>query len=78
MVAPDRLAEEALALAREVYDKPSVPVVLTKEHVNAVTRTMGAGQTAFADGDVLLANLSEPESRDAGAKYRKKTLERER
>ena len=31
VVAPDRLAEEALALAREVYDKPSVPVVLTKD-----------------------------------------------
>ena len=78
VVPAERLAEAAEALAREIYEKPSVPVVLTKEHVNAVTRSMGAGQTAFADGDVLLANLSEPESREAGIKYRQKTIDRKR
>ena len=53
-----KLQAEVEELARELIAKPSVPVAITKEHVNAVTRAMSAGITAFADGDVLLGALA--------------------
>jgi enoyl-CoA hydratase/3-hydroxypropionyl-coenzyme A dehydratase len=76
VVPIERLAAEAEALAREVIDKPPVPVVITKEHVNAVARAMGAGLTAFADGDVLLGVASDPESRAAALTYLERLLAR--
>jgi enoyl-CoA hydratase/carnithine racemase len=76
VVPAERLAAEAEALAREVIDKPPVPVVITKEHVNAVARAMGAGLTAFADGDVLLGVASDPESRAAAVTYVERLLGR--
>src|ERR1035441_2707630 len=57
-------------LARELATKPSVPVAITKEHVNPVARAMAAGTTAFADGDVLLGALGEDESGAAARAYR--------
>ncbi len=74
VVPPKDLAAEVDALARELLAKPPVPVTITKEHVNAVTRAMGAGLTAFADGDVLLGTALSPESIEAGATYRERTL----
>lgn len=68
------LEREAEQLAREIASKPSVPIAITKEHVNAVTRAMGTGYTAFADGDVLLATLPEEESRAAARAYRDKAF----
>ncbi len=65
----DQVAAEAEALARMVADKPSVPVVVTKEHVNAVTRAMSAGITSFADGDGLLGAAQDPESLAAMREY---------
>lgn len=61
--------DEANALALEVASKPSVPVAITKEHVNAVARAMGAGLTAFADGDALLGSAQDPESLEAMRNY---------
>ena len=69
-----RLEAEVEVLARELLAKPSVPVAITKEHVNAVTRVMGAGITAFADGDVLLGAGAGEESRAAARAYRERTL----
>ncbi len=69
VVPAARLEDEVAALAAELVAKPSVPVVVTKDHVNAVTRAMAAGLTPFADGDVLLAAADDEESRAAGRAY---------
>jgi enoyl-CoA hydratase/3-hydroxypropionyl-coenzyme A dehydratase len=68
------LAREAERLAEDVASKPVVPVIITKEHVNAVTRAMGAGLTAFADGDVLLGTAFDPASMEAAADYTQRQL----
>jgi enoyl-CoA hydratase/carnithine racemase len=62
VVAASEVEREAETLAREVAARPSVPVVITKEHVNAVTRAMTAGITSFGDGDALLGAAQDPES----------------
>ncbi len=74
VVPAERLATETEELARELAAKPSVPVAITKEHVNAVTRAASAGLTPFADGDVLMATIGEEESRAAARAYRDKVL----
>jgi enoyl-CoA hydratase/carnithine racemase len=74
VVPPADLQGEAEALARELIAKPSVPVAITKEHVNAVTRAMAAGITAFADGDALLGASATEESRAAARAYRDRTF----
>lgn len=78
VVPLDQLDGEAEALAHEIAAKPTVPVTITKEHVNAVTRTMGAGATPFADGDVLLGAVSDPESLEAGRAYTERVIRRGR
>jgi enoyl-CoA hydratase/carnithine racemase len=78
VVAPDQLEREVNQLASELLAKPSVPVMITKEHVNAVTRVMSAGITSFGDGDVLLSSIGEAESRAAARNYTKKTFGTER
>jgi enoyl-CoA hydratase/carnithine racemase len=74
VVPAAKLAAEVERLAHALIAKPSVPVAITKEHVNAVTRAMGAGFTAFGDGDALLGASIEKESRDAALAYRQRTF----
>jgi enoyl-CoA hydratase/carnithine racemase len=69
VVAAGDVEAEAESLARDVASKPSVPVVITKEHVNAVTRAMTAGTTSFADGDALLGAAQDPESLESMRDY---------
>ncbi|HLI82158.1 MAG TPA: enoyl-CoA hydratase/isomerase family protein [Candidatus Binataceae bacterium] len=69
-----KLESETEELAREVLAKPSVPVAITKEHVNAVTRAMSAGITSFGDGDALLGAQATEESRAAARAYRDRTF----
>jgi enoyl-CoA hydratase/carnithine racemase len=76
VVPTARLEDEVERLARQLIAMPSVPIAITKEHVNSVARAMSAGTTAFADGDVLLGSLGEEESRAAAAAYREKTFGR--
>lgn len=52
VTAPDRLADEVMQLAQELVAKPSVPVAVTKDHINAIMRVMSAGTTSYADGDL--------------------------
>lgn len=78
VVPASELCSEVDALAQELCSKPQVPLVITKEHTNSITRTMGAGLTAFADGDVLLGTAFDPESREAGQRYTARTLGRGR
>jgi enoyl-CoA hydratase/carnithine racemase len=77
VVPAERLAAEAEVLAAEVIARPPVPVVITKEHVNAVTRSI-AGSTAFADGDVLLGVAADPDSRAAALAYVERIFARHR
>jgi len=44
------------------------------EYVNAVTRSMGAGLTAFADGDVLLGTVFDRDSLAAASRYVERSL----
>lgn len=76
VVPQAKLEAEVNKLADELARKPSVPVVVTKEHVNAVTRVMGAGLTPFADGDVLLSAWSDEESRASARAYMDATFKK--
>jgi enoyl-CoA hydratase/carnithine racemase len=78
VVPEEHLRTEAEALAQELIARPSVPVVITKEHVNAVTRSIGSGSTAFADGDALMGAAFDLESRKAASAYVERTLGRRR
>jgi enoyl-CoA hydratase/carnithine racemase len=69
VVPPERLDQCVEELAAEIVAMPSVPVAITKEHVNAVSRAMSAGLTSFADGDALLAAITDPESLEFRAAY---------
>jgi enoyl-CoA hydratase/carnithine racemase len=74
VVPPEDLDRTVDELAAELAAKPSVPVVLTKEHVNAVTRTMSAAANSYSDGDVLLYASGDPDSREAARAYRESRL----
>ncbi len=78
VVPAERLAPEAESLARELLEMPTVPLTITKEHVNSIARAMGAGSTAFADGDALMSAACDPESLAAGRKYFAKTVGRKK
>jgi 1,4-dihydroxy-2-naphthoyl-CoA synthase len=72
----DELDQCVERLASEIIAKPSVPVVITKEHVNAVARAMSAGLTAFADGEALISALADPESLQARKDYTERRLKK--
>jgi enoyl-CoA hydratase/carnithine racemase len=78
VVPAAELARETEKLAAEIISKPSVPIRVTKEHVNAVANVMGAGITAFADGDGLLGALGDEESRAAARAYMEKTFRKQK
>jgi hypothetical protein len=61
-------------LAQELAAKPSVPVAITKDHINAILRVLSAGTTSYADGDLAMAMALDQESQEAGAAYAESTL----
>jgi enoyl-CoA hydratase/carnithine racemase len=69
VTAPDRLVDEVMQLAQELAAKPSVPLVITKDHINAIMRVMSAGATSYADGDLAIAMATEKDAQAAGAAY---------
>lgn len=75
VVPADELEQQTARLAKEIAAQPAVPVAITKEHVNAVTRAM-AGGSSYADGDVLLSAFSSAESLDARKTYVERRLKR--
>ena len=75
VVPADELEQQTARLAEEIAAQPAVPVAITKEHVNAVTRAM-AGGSAYADGDVLLSAFSSRESLQARKAYVERHLKR--
>ena len=76
VVAADQVASTTEALAAELVAKPSVPVVITKEHGVAITRAMSVGTTSFADGDGLLGAVCDPEYFEAARRYMDSRLNR--
>ena len=78
VVPAAQLAAEVQGLASELLAMPSVPLTITKEHVNSVARTMGTGSTAFGDGEALLATAFDPESHAAAERYLARTLLRKK
>lgn len=74
VVPKERLAESAQELAERLLAMPAAPVVMTKDHVNAVAQAIGPGLTAFSDGDVLMGTLADPASKEARERYMEKTF----
>jgi enoyl-CoA hydratase/carnithine racemase len=69
VVPLERLEHQAEELAAEIARMPSVPASVTKDHVNAITRVMGAGLTSYNDADIALWMGPEKESQAAGRIY---------
>jgi enoyl-CoA hydratase/carnithine racemase len=65
----EQVEEAAEQLARELATKPPVPLMITKDHVNAIARVMGAGLTSYADGDLARSVAGEEEAQVAVAAY---------
>jgi enoyl-CoA hydratase/carnithine racemase len=78
VVPLERIEAEVDQLARELAAKPSVPMMITKEHVNAITRVMGAGITSYADGDLARAVAAEEEAQVAVVAYAKSKIGKQR
>jgi enoyl-CoA hydratase/carnithine racemase len=78
VVPAAQLEAEVAALAEQLLSMPTVPVTITKEHVNSVARAMGSGTTAFGDGDALLSAVFDPESLAAAERYLAKTVRRKK
>jgi enoyl-CoA hydratase/carnithine racemase len=75
VVPADELEQHTSTLAEKIAAMPAVAVAITKEHVTAVSRAM-AGQTSYADGDVLLSAFASPEAAEARKAYVERRLER--
>jgi enoyl-CoA hydratase/carnithine racemase len=71
-----QLQNEAEQLAREIARMPSVPTIITKDHVNAISKVMGAGLTSYADGDLAIAMGSDKESQSAARVYADSKIKR--
>lgn len=69
VVPVDQLAAEVDELAQQLAAKPVVPMVITKEHVNQIGKTMTAGMTGYADGDALVGLLNSPQTIEAMTEY---------
>src|SRR4029079_12584648 len=68
VVPSAELEQHTAKLADEIAAMPAVPVAITKEHVNAVSRAI-ARSTSYADGDVLLSAIGSPEGLEARKAY---------
>ena len=65
----DTLAAALEDLAKEVAAKPSLPVIATKRHTNAVTATMTGLDRSWSDADGLIAGLLDGECQAAREAY---------
>ncbi len=69
VVAPENLDDEIDTLARTIADKPALPVIATKRHVDAVTSQMLGTGRSWADADGLVTGLQDPECIAARTAY---------
>ncbi len=76
VVACEDLESEVEALASQLVAKPKLALLSTKRHTNAVTGEMLGMARSWADADVLLAGLRDPEGRASAERYLKELQER--
>jgi enoyl-CoA hydratase/carnithine racemase len=69
VVSKESLEETCRDLATTIAQKPLIPILITKEHVNAVCSTMGQESSSRADGDVLNGIIRDPDSTKAMLEY---------
>lgn len=72
VVAAEALDDQVDALAQDLVTKPAVPLLTTKDQVNAVTTAMSARIGYHMDGDGFLAVTSSPEFTQASRAYRQR------
>ncbi len=65
----EALDAEVETLVEQLVAKPSLALLSTKAHTNAVTRSMTGLSGSWADADGLLAGLRDPEGQAAAAAY---------
>ena len=65
----NNLNTQCLQLAKELSNKPAVPLRMTKEQVNAIGKHIGAAYVGAEEGDMLQSVLKDPESRAAAMAY---------
>lgn len=68
-VPRERLDDEVNELAEQLAGKPGLPLRATKQHVDAVTRTMVAMDRAWSDAHALMAARADEESQQAARAY---------
>lgn len=76
VVSKSELEKTCKDLADTIASKPIVPIIITKEHVNAVAATMGQESSSIADGDVLNGIVKDPDSQKAMMDYVGKILKK--
>lgn len=69
IIKSEDITNHCLTFAQNLAKKPIVPLMMTKEQVNAVAKNIGAAYVASAEGDMLQTVLKDPESKAAAAKY---------
>jgi enoyl-CoA hydratase/carnithine racemase len=74
VVPAARLDAEARALAASVLAMPAVPVVITKDQVNAAADAMVPARSAHFEADALLGVSLDQGSREARERYAAKTF----
>lgn len=72
VVAPDQLDDEVSALVDVLVSMPAVPVLATKDQVNAVTTAMAARVGYYMDGDGMSSVMATDEFAAGFAEYVKK------
>lgn len=71
VVPAEDLNEATDVLAEQIASKPTVPIVATKRHTNAVTAQMVGVMRGWSDADGLLAAIVDPECQAARVAYMK-------
>lgn len=69
VVPSDRLDAEVEELAEQLAGKPGLPMRATKQHVDAVTRSMVSLDRAWSDAHALMAARADEESQQAAQDY---------
>lgn len=74
VVPLEELDAHCQELAETLAAKPVVPLIMTKEQINAALQSRSSGYVAAAEGDMLLSVLQDPESLKAAQDYLEKNL----
>jgi enoyl-CoA hydratase/carnithine racemase len=74
VVPADRLDAETRALAATLLAMPAVPVIVTKDQVNAAAEAMVPASAGVLEGDALLGVSSDAASQQSRASYAARTF----